>query len=118
MEREILIVDCNSSVSELEEMMSTRRKCTAILIKRNGEPKGVISTKDLTNIRSKGMNPVATKAWEICSVNPLSIEIDATIKEAASIIAKNNINRLIVSCDGTLAGIITTFNITQAVAAA
>lgn len=74
----------------------------------SSNPVGILTERDiLKSIAYKRIRPEITKIEEIMSTPILSVEADATLGDAAQLMIKKNIRRLLVKEDNKYLGIIT-----------
>jgi CBS domain-containing protein len=72
------------------------------------DPVGTLTERDiLKSIAYRRVRPEVTKIEEIMSTPILSVEQDATLGDAAQLMIKKNIRRLLVKQDNNYVGIIT-----------
>jgi CBS domain-containing protein len=81
------------------------------------ECQGIVTTaKIFEKVLAIGVNPNGIKISDVMTPAPLiTIGPNATVKEAADLMIKNNIRRLPVVEDGTLVGIITSKDLLKCV---
>jgi len=72
---------------------------------------GVISAPDLVHFHNARKNPIAEHAWEMCTHKIIEVSSDLTVKDAASLMVKNNIHHLVVTEDGSIKGIVSSIDI-------
>lgn len=74
----------------------------------NRDPVGILTERDiLKSIAYRRVRPEITKIEEIMSTPILSVQEDATLGDAAQMMIKKNIRRLLVKQDDKYVGIIT-----------
>jgi hypothetical protein len=79
----------------------------SLLVRDEGEIKGIVTYRDiLFDVVSKGKDPTKIKLKEIMHAPLLSIQKDAKIKDAISLMTRNNVRRLIVFDDVVPIGVI------------
>lgn len=94
----------------IRRMVGEKKGC--MLVARDGllkECLGIVTTSQIIHkVFSQGLDPSRVKVMDIMTPAPLiTIDLDATTKEAASLMQKHNIRRLPVVKNGALVGIIT-----------
>jgi len=92
----------------------------SVLVARDGllkECLGIITARQIfQKVFAKGLDPESVKVTEIMIPAPLiTIDLDATTKEAAGLMLDHNIRRLPVVKSGTLVGIITSKDLLRSV---
>lgn len=91
--------------------MATEKK-GSVLVARDGllkECLGIVTTSQIfLKVFAEGRDPAAIAVTEIMTPGPLvTIDLDASTREAASLMREHNIRRLPVMKEGALVGIIT-----------
>ena len=90
------IQESNQTVSDSVKKME-ECEIDSLLVRDEGEIKGIVTYRDiLFDVVSKGKDPTKIKLKEIMHAPLLSIQKDAKIKDAISLMTKNNVRRLIV----------------------
>ena len=87
------------------EITKKRLGLTAVL-SETGDLVGVITDGDLRRMLEKGIEIEKTKAKDIMGRSPKTIEADTLAVEALEKMGKNNITQLIVTNNGSYAGVI------------
>jgi CBS domain-containing protein len=109
------IVSVEPSTSALEAAKLMREKgIGALLVKRGDEVAGIVTERDLVyKVLAEGKDPAKVKVEEVMTPAPLqTIDVDATVEEAAALMTKKRVRRLIVvDSNGKPAGIITATDI-------
>ncbi len=89
-------VASNLTIQDAAEAM-VDSKVDSILVFENGHIIGIVTEKDiLYDVVAKGMDPTKTTLKEITKSPLITIHKSATVKEAISIMKKNDIRRLVV----------------------
>jgi CBS domain-containing protein len=94
----------------IKRMAAEKKGC--VLVAREGllkECLGIVTTSQIfLKVFAEGLDPAAVAVTEIMTPSPLiTIDLDATTREAARLMREHNIRRLPVMKDGALVGIIT-----------
>ena len=100
------IQESNQTVSDSVKKME-EYEIDSLLVRDEGEIKGIVTYRDiLFDVVSKGKDPTKIKLKEIMHAPLLSIQKDAKIKDAISLMTRNNVRRLIVFDDMVPIGVI------------
>lgn len=100
------IQESNQTVSDSVKKME-EYEIDSLLVRDEGEIKGIVTYRDiLFDVVSKGKDPTKIKLKEIMHAPLLSIQKDAKIKDAISLMTRNNVRRLIVFDDVVPIGVI------------
>jgi CBS domain-containing protein len=91
-------------------MAAEKKGC--VLVARDGllkECLGIVTTSQIfLKVFAEGRDPAAVAVTEIMTPGPLvTIDLDASTREAAKLMREHNVRRLPVMKDGALVGIIT-----------
>ena len=107
----IATVRPQATVLEVVKRMTAEKK-GCVLVARDGllkECLGIVTTSQIfLKVFSEGRDPEAVAVAEVMTAGPLvTIDLDASTKEAAKLMREHDIRRLPVMKDGALVGIIT-----------
>jgi len=98
-------VPANAGLKEvIIEISGKRLGATAVM--RENKLYGIITDGDLRRMLEKTVDTQGITAADICSVNPKSIEISELAINALEIIRANNITQMLVTDNGSYAGMI------------
>jgi CBS domain-containing protein len=94
----------------IKRMAAEKKGC--VLVAREGllkECLGIVTTSQIfLKVFAEGLDPAAVAVTEIMTPSPLiTIDLDATTREAARLMREHDIRRLPVMKEGALVGIIT-----------
>jgi CBS domain-containing protein len=105
MTKNIITLDVNKSVVEAAELMSSNGISCLVIV--DGEtPVGIITERDMVRkIVAKKISP-DIKVSEIMSKNLITVDPDASLKDAARLMSQNRIRRLPVLKQNKLVGIV------------
>lgn len=105
MTKDVVSIDVNYSVFDAAEIMSSNQ--LGCLVVMDGEATvGIVTERDIVRRVCARKLPGETKVLEIMSKNLITIDPDASIKDAARVMSSNKIRRLPVLKDGKLVGIL------------
>ena len=100
------IQESNQNVSDSVKKMEAAG-IDSLLVRDAGEIKGIVTYRDvLFDVVSKGKDPTKVKLKEIMHSPLLSIQKSAKIRDAISLMTKNNVRRLVVFDDTVPIGVI------------
>jgi len=113
MRTNVVITEENVSVAEASIRMSKKGEGCAVVL-REGRPFGIVTERDVTwKVAGKGLDPKNVKVVEIMSKPLITIDPDADLTEAAKIMEKHKIRRLVVAKEGDLRGVVTAADIAR-----
>jgi signal-transduction protein with cAMP-binding, CBS, and nucleotidyltransferase domain len=105
-DKTLSIQESNQNVSDSVKKME-EYGTDSLLVRDEGEIKGIVTYKDvLFDVVSKGKDPTKVKIKEIMHTPLLTIQKNAKIKDAISLMTKNNVRRLVVLDDKVPIGVI------------
>ena len=105
-DKTLTIQESNQNVSDSVKKME-EYGTDSLLVRDEGEIKGIVTYKDvLFDVVSKGKDPAKVKIKEIMHAPLLTIQKNAKIKDAISLMTKNNVRRLVVLDDKVPIGVI------------
>ena len=105
MTKDVVSISVDRSVFEVAELMcSSQLGCLVVV---EGEvPVGIVTERDIVRRVVAKKLPLDTKVSEVMSKSLITVDPDASLKEAARLMSSNMIRRLPVSRDNKLVGII------------
>lgn len=83
------------------------------VLNADGTVFGIITATDCSQLRLSKKNPKAVKAWELCTYKPLVVGADTPAAQVARMMLKKRIHHVLVTEDGALRGIVSTFDFVQ-----
>ena len=105
MTKEVVTIDPNKTVFEAAELMSSKGVgCVIVVIK--AFPVGIITERDIVRRIVAKRNSVDLKVAEVMTKTLITVEPDASLKEAARVMSTNKIRRLPVLKNNKLVGIV------------
>jgi CBS domain-containing protein len=106
MTRDIVSVESTANVKEAMDLM-VMKDIGSVAVTRNGEMVGLLTERDILKKCCPDTQCTIKKARDIMSSPLVTIDADATIGEAANLMAEKKIRRLLVTEGGEIQGIIT-----------
>ena len=110
LEKNVISVKLNDTVATVEKIMDSHQLSCVPVINAQGECFGVISAPDLVHFHNAHKNPLAERAWEMCTHRIIEVSSDISVKEAAELMLENNIHHLAVIEDGSITGIVSSLD--------
>ena len=113
--KEVLTIESTQFVLQAAILMTEKGEGSIVVIE-GGAVKGIVTERDLLfKVTAKHMDPATLKVTEIMSSPLISIDPQASIREATKIMMDNKIRRLAVITDGALVGMISVWDVTQSI---
>jgi signal-transduction protein with cAMP-binding, CBS, and nucleotidyltransferase domain len=101
-----LMIDANESVLKAAQMMRARRSGN-ILVLINGEPKGILTERDVLNrIAADDLVASTIPVRKIMTSPMISIDADAPLSEGVKLMAKHGIRTVFVTDQGKPLGLL------------
>lgn len=111
MERHVRTVDMEDTVEKVESVMAETGLSMVPVVDAKGIVFGIISVSDLLYFNVKRKNPMAVRAWEICTHRVIETRPDASTVEVAQLMLKHNVHHIIVvGADKSLMGIVSSLD--------
>ena len=107
----VITVELNDTVESVEKTLDSNQLSCVPVINSQGECFGVISAPDLVHFHNARKNPIAERAWEMCTHKIIEVSSNITVKEAAELMVNNNIHHLVVTENGSIKGIVSSIDI-------
>lgn len=112
MSTNIVTVGENETISSVAKLMKEHNIGSVIIVDSGNNPVGIITERDIiTRVLAKDLHPAEVKIKEVMSVPLRTIGPSLDISDAASLMRKHRIRRLVVMEGGKMVGIITDRNI-------
>ncbi len=105
MTKEVVSIDVNGSVFNAAELMSSNQLGCLVIMDKD-VPVGIVTERDIVRRVCAKKLPGETKVSEIMSNSLITIDPDASLKDAARVMSSNKIRRLPVLQENKLVGIV------------
>lgn len=113
MTKEPRVVRRDTSVQEVVATMS-KYDISSVIVVQEKRPVGMITHKDIVSkIVQTRIPPDAVKAIEVMTTPVVTISEDASMEEAARLMSKKHIKKLVVVRDSEVVGIITSWDLVR-----
>jgi len=113
MRTEVISVQETSSAIEAAKLM-LEKGVSSVVVRKNGETIGVITSQDFVRMASLGGNPRGVTSH--MSTNLVTIKSDADLQEAIKLMKENNVRHLLVKEGDDITGILSTKDINRTLA--
>jgi CBS domain-containing protein len=105
--RPIITIDENRSVVEAAKSISDNNR-GSLMVTRDGNIVGILTERDiLKKVVAKSLDPSSTKAKDVMSPSPITIDKDKPLREAIDLMNRMGIRRMLVTENGKIVGIFT-----------
>jgi len=116
MTRNIVKIDREKLVCEVEGLFISHKISAAPLVDKSGKIAGFVTKSDINRFHFTHGDPYYTRAWEIASPIVVTIDVTASIKEAANLMIEKHLHHLLVVNGDNMAGIVSSFDFIKLVA--
>jgi len=114
MSNKVITVSTDTPVSQTAMLMNINNIGSIIVTDTNGKPIGIITERDIvTRLVAQNLVPSAIKAEKIMSSPVKTISPNAELTEAARIMHRSGIRRLVVVSEDRLLGVVTSRDIIE-----
>jgi CBS domain-containing protein len=116
MSRNIVKIDREKMVCELEGLFIKHKISAAPLVDKEGKVAGFVTKSDINRFHFTDGDPFYTRAWEIATPIVVTIDVSASVKEAANLMLEKHLHHLLVVNDDNMAGMLSSFDFVKLVA--
>lgn len=114
MAKEVITIDEGASVKEAADVMN-QAEIGSIVATRNGKAVGIVTERDLLKrIVSEGRNAKKTRVKDIMSTPLITIPPNMDVEEAARLMFKKKIKKLLIIDNNRLVGLVSLTDIARA----
>jgi CBS domain-containing protein len=107
MNRHVVTVNPQDSLKKVVDTLSAKDIGCVVVLEKD-KPVGILTERDiLRRVAAKNVDVKKTKVRQVMTKNLISIEPEKTIQDAADILEKNKIKKLVIVENNRLVGIIT-----------
>jgi len=106
-------VATDDTVEAVERTLENHRLSAVPVVDGKGALFGIISSADVVGFHAAKKNAKAVKAWELCTYRPHTVGREATACEVAQLMLRNRIHHVPVVENGTLVGIVSSFDFVE-----
>ena len=107
MTKNVITIDSKHNAMDAAKLMKSK-KIASLVVTKGNMPFGIVTERDFVRlICAENLQSKDTKLIDITSSPLITVKPDATIEDAAKMMAKNKIRRIVVVEDDAIAGILT-----------
>ncbi|MEF8840165.1 MAG: CBS domain-containing protein [Haloarculaceae archaeon] len=115
---EVVTAEIDDTVREVSVRMRDAGVGSVVVLDGRGDPAGIVTDRDLVvYVCDPDRDPDNTTANDVMAREVVSVDPDASVFEAAAVMAGSNVRRVPVLSDGDLVGIVTLDDLLPAFAA-
>jgi CBS domain-containing protein len=116
MTREVLVLHAETSLRDAVIYLANQHVSGAPVVDTRGHLTGAISSSDLLQAESEGLDLDATTIDEVMSRRTLTVRPETELREAALAMEYGDVHRLFVEREGALVGVISRSDVSRALA--
>jgi CBS domain-containing protein len=113
MQREVLSVGMDDTVEAVQAFMNELCLTWVPVVTPEGGVAGVISATDLLRFISTRQDPVAMRAWQLCTYKPIGVQADAPLESAAALMVERQVHHLLVLSGDRLVGVVSSLDLVK-----
>ena len=96
----------DDSVAEVERLFADQNLSWAPVLEARRTILGVIAASDLLQFHAHGRDPVATRAWQLCTYKPVMVGPQTPLGEVARQMIERKIHHVVVVEGDSVAGVV------------
>ena len=116
MTREVLVLHAETSLRDAVVYLANQHVSGAPVVDTRGHLTGTITSSDLLQAESEGMDLEATTIEEVMTRRTLTVRPETELREAALAMEYGDVHRLFVERNGALVGVISRSDVSRALA--
>ena len=116
MTREVLVLHSDTSLRDAVVYLANQHVSGAPVVDARGRMAGAISSSDIMQAESEGLDLEQTAVEEVMTRHPLTVGPETALREAALAMEYGEVHRLFVEHDGALVGVISRSDVNRALA--
>lgn len=116
MTREVLVLHAETSLRDAVVFLANQHVSGAPVVDTRGHLTGAISSSDLLQAESEGMDLDTTTIEEVMTRRTLTVRPETELREAALAMEYGDVHRLFVEREGALVGVISRSDVSRALA--
>lgn len=116
MTREVLVLRGEATLREAVGYLASQHVSGAPVVDAVGRMAGAVSTSDILQAQSEGMDIDSTTVQEVMTRPTLTVGPETELREAALAMEYGEVHRLFVERDGELVGVVSRSDVSRALA--
>jgi len=111
MQRRVWTVDMDDTVARVGELLAEHELSWAPVLESGRDTVGVISASDLLQFHKQGGDPMTTRAWQLCTYKPISVDEGTPLGDVARAMVERRIHHVVVTSSGAgIAGVVSSLD--------
>ena len=103
-------VDLDDTIAKVERLLTEKGLSWAPVVEGGSKVVGVISSSDLLHFHAQQRDPMAVRAWELCSYKPLVFDEATPVTEVARVMVEQRLHHVVVTKRTGLAGVVSSLD--------
>ena len=116
MTRDVLVLHAEATLRNAVDYLANQHVSGAPVVDARGQMAGAISTSDILQAESEGMDMDATTVEDVMTRPPLVVAPDTELRQAALAMEYGDVHRLFVEQAGMVVGVISRSDVSRALA--
>ena len=116
MTREVLVLHAETTLRDAVQYLATQHVSGAPVVDARGKLTGAVSSSDVMQAESEGLDLDTTAVEEVMTRFPLTVSPETELREAALAMEYGEVHRLFVERGGTLVGVVSRSDVSRALA--
>jgi CBS domain-containing protein len=112
-EGEVIAVDSEDTIDVVEDILRRHNVTYVPVVESDGRIFGIITARDMINFHSSRKAAKAVRAWEICTHKTIEVSPHKSIHLVAQLMVEHKIHHVLVSDEGVLKGVISSFDLVE-----
>ena len=109
----IVTVDCDDTMDKVETILRIHNVTYVPVLDADGRIFGIITARDMINFHGTRKAGKAVRAWEVCTHKTVEVSPHKPVQAVAQMMGDHHIHHVLVSEEGILKGVISSFDIVE-----
>jgi CBS domain-containing protein len=109
----IVSVDEDHTMDMVQSILRIHNLTYVPVLDAHGHIFGIITARDMLNFHASRKSPKAVRAWEVCTHKTIQVSPHKPVQEVAQLMVEHHIHHVLVSDQGMLKGVISSFDIVE-----
>ena len=111
MQRRVWTVDMDDTVAQVGDLLAEHELTWAPVVESGRVIVGVISAPDLLQFHKQGGDAKKTRAWQLCTYKPISVDETTPVGDVARAMVERRIHHVVVTrCGAAIAGVVSSLD--------
>jgi CBS domain-containing protein len=110
---DIISVKSNDTMDKVEAVLHKHNVTYVPVLDGEGRIFGIITARDMIRFHTTRKSPMAVRAWEVCTHKTIEVSPHKPVQAVAQMMVDHHIHHVLVSDEGVLKGVISSFDIVE-----